>query len=158
MTTPYDYSWRNVERGLFEYWLKVLGGVENITAYTFRNLPKTISENEIIWRFSVNGPGRIVPRQTRVQVNNGAWDMDGLFEAWCLSDDTAMEIGGIIMQNNPVLSTDVAGLSRCQATGYPAREPDVIRLSDESNAGQEVLCVRLFVPFQVAFSNTEQRT
>jgi hypothetical protein len=84
--------------------------------------------------------------------------MDAMMEAWAIDDATAFLIGGLIMENEPVTADDVEGLQRLYATSFPSRELDTIRLGGADNAGQEVLCVRLTVPFGVAFNNTERAT
>ena len=136
MSTDFTYAWKNAERGCWEYWNNVLGSVEGLTAFSLRNLPKTLPNAEsFIWRFSLNGGGIAVPRQSRDRLTGGAWQMDGLMECWTTSDDTAMWLGGIIMHSQPIVSTDVPGLQRCYASEYPSREPDMIKLGGDDNAG-----------------------
>lgn len=158
MSDAFTYSWQAVERGVWEYWNKVFGTVEGLTAYNIRSLPKTLPDaNSFIWKFKMGGGQITVRRQTREKAVNGAWLMDAMLEAWTIDDDTALWIGGIIMENNPIVSTDgIGGLQRCDATVFPDRENDTIRLGGTDNAGQEILCVRVFVPMQVAFGNTER--
>jgi len=84
--------------------------------------------------------------------------MNGLIELWADSDATAMMLGGLIMEHEPVTSADgIAGLQRMYATDWPSREPDLIRLAGDDDAGQEILCVRLTVPIVAAFYNTDRR-
>lgn len=158
MSDAFTYSWQSVERGVWEYWNKVFGTVEGLTAYNIRSLPKTLPDaNSFIWKFKMGGGQITVRRQTREKAVNGAWLMDAMLEAWTIDDDTALWIGGIIMEHNPIVSTDgIGGLQRCDATAFPDRENDTIRLGGTDNAGQEILCVRVFVPMQVAFGNTER--
>lgn len=159
MSSSFRYTWQAVERRLWEYFNRVLGTVEGLTAFSLRELPKTLPDvNSYIWRFAMNGGNKTVMRQTRDQVVNGAWLMDATFEAWGASDDAMMLVGGVIEESTPVLSTDgIPGLVRLDATAWPSREPDSIRLGGDDNAGQEILCVRLTIPMRVAFGNiTEQ--
>lgn len=158
MTQPFTYSWHSIERGCWEYWNRVFGTLENVTAFSMRDLPKTLpNASSFIWRFSINGGEIAVPRSSRSVAVNGAWHMDAMLEAWCPTDELALWIGGTIMDNEPVVSTDVDGLLRLYVTAFPSREPDMIRLGGDDNAGQEILCVRLTVPMKAAFSNVEQR-
>lgn len=158
----YVYSWKSVERGCWEYFNRVLGTIEGVTAFSLRSLPKTLpDENSFIWRFAINGGQKPVRRQRRSELINGAWLMDALFEAWGISDDVIMIVGGTIEENTPICADDgVPGLLRLDTVAYPSREPDTIRLGGEANAGQDILCVRLTIPMQVAFGNVsnEERT
>jgi hypothetical protein len=159
MSNDFTYSWQAVERGCWEYFNALFGTLEGYTAFSLRNLPKTLPDaNSFIWRFVISGGSVPVQRQTRTENVNGAWLMDALFEAWTTSDDTAMWLGGLIFTNTPVVSTDVPGLARLYPTSFPVREPDSIRLGGDDNAGQEILCVRLTVNMQAAFGNTDRRT
>jgi hypothetical protein len=153
--SSFRYSWQAVERRCWEYFNRILGTIEGLTAYSMRDLPKTLPDaNSYIWRFSINGGTKTVMRQTRDQVVNGSWLMDATFEAWGLDDDAMMLVGGMIEESTPVLATDgIPGLARLDAVGFPSREPDMINLGGDDNAGQGTLCVRLTIPMRVAFGN-----
>ena len=159
MSIPFTYSWSSVERGIWEYWNKVFGTVEGLTAFNMRKLPKTLPDsNSFIWRYKQGGGQISVRRQSRDRAVNGTWLMDAMLEAWTMEEETAMWIGGIVMQNAPITIADgIDGLQRCDVVAFPDREPDTIRLGGADNAGQEILCVRLFVPMQVAFGNAERK-
>jgi len=156
--SAFTYAWQNIESGLFEYWSRVFGSVKDVQGFSLRTLPKTLPErNSFIWRLSLNG-GQKTQRQNRAQLQGGAWTMNGLIELWADSDATAMMLGGMIMEHEPVTEADgIAGLQRMYATDWPSREPDVIRLAGDDDAGQEILCVRLTVPIVAAFYNTDRR-
>ena len=156
--SSFRYSWQAVERRCWEYFNRVLGTIEGLTAYSLRDMPKTLPDaNSYIWRFSINGGSKSVVRQTRTQAVNGTWLMDASFEAWGIDDDAMMQVGGLIEESCPVLSTDgVPGLLRLDAVGFPSREPDMIRLAGADDAGREILCVRLTVPMRAAFGNINE--
>lgn len=158
MSSQFTYAWQNIERGLFDYWSKVFGSLEGVQGFSMRNLPKTLpARNSFIWRVVLNG-GQKTIRQNRDNLKGGAWTMNGTIELWADSDETAMMLGGLVMEHEPVLETDgIKGLQMMYATEWPTREPDVIRLAGKDDAGQEVLCVRLVVPIVAAFYNTDRR-
>jgi len=156
--SDFTYAWQNIEEGLFKYWSDVFGSVRDVHGFTIRALPKTLpARSSFIWRLSLNG-GQKVVRSSRTALVNGLWTMNGQIELWADSDATAMRIGGLIMDNEPVLESDgIPGLQRMYATEYPSREPDTIMLGGDDDAGQEILCVRLTVPIVAVFYNTDRR-
>lgn len=154
----FAYAWSAIERGCWEYWNKVFGTVEGYSAFSMRTFPQTLpDEKAFIWRFSINGGAIAVPRSSRSVAVNGAWLMEANLEAFCTDDETALMVGGLVMENEPVLAEDVEGLARLYVTAFPSREMDVIRLGGDANAGQEVLGVRLTVSMMAAFGNVERK-
>ena len=158
MSSPFTYAWQNAERGCWEYWNKVFGTVEGLTAFSVRDMPRTLPEKDaFIWRFVFSGGTKQVLRPDRSTVLNGAWTMDALLEAWAADDDTAMWLGGIVEENQPVLASDVPGLERLYTTSFPSRDMDTLRLGGTDNAGQDILVVRVTIPMIAVFSNTDRR-
>jgi len=158
MNNPYTYAWKNINRGVFEYWQKVFGTVENLQGYPYRLFPSAIKRsNEFIWRVKIGG-GNKVPRGSRSQITGGAWLMDATLETFCTTEDVAYELGGIVMDHEPVTESDVIGLQRFHAITQPDIELATLRVEGPTDAGQEILCVRMWVDFQCAFHNTEKKT
>ena len=158
-------SWQSASRGVWEYWNKVFGTVEGVQAFGLRDCPRTIImpvmpkvqavEAAFMWRFKMGG-GEKVLRQNRVQITGGAWKMPGILEAWCIKEDMAFQIGGLIEDNDPITGTDVPGIARCYAINHPDYEDAVISISGADDAGQEVLGVRIWSDMVCAFGNMDR--
>lgn len=159
MTTDYTYSWHTIERGIFEYFQRVLGTVEGITGYTEETFPRTIASDAAgfyIFKFSMNGGGNPVIRQTRTQVINGAWTMNGEVKAICSDDYTAKLVGGMCFNACPINGTDIDGLSLAYATEHPSRERELVKVASDERAGDEQIFYVVTLPLVVAFGNVER--
>jgi len=152
-------SWRLIEDRCRAYFNSVLETVDGITGYSMQSFPAQMpSDNHgyFIWQFSINGGAVGVHRQTREALPGGVWEMDAEFMALCADDEAALNLGGLVWQQIPVLGTDVDGLARLYPTAYPSRERALVNLGGNVNANQEQVFFRMVIPMRAVFGNVEE--
>jgi hypothetical protein len=162
MTTAntWEYAWENAQRGCFEYFNKLLGTLEGISAHTITTYPPVLPDLEdktFIWKFTISGGPITVFRQTRKEILGGAWKMNAVFEAVFNSEITARSVAGSIMNALPVLQTDVEGLARLYPVSWPEINRIASRVRGSENAGEEVLAYHIQINMECAFYNTERK-
>lgn len=156
----YRFAWENAERGCWEYFNRVLGTIEGITAFDGDNMPRTVpgdGADFFIWTFKINGGAVEAFRQDRTEILGGNWHMNAVLDLWTTSDALAKRLGGIILDALPVTGGDVDGIAQLYPTAWPSRTREHREVVTGDRAGDERIFYHLTQEMACAFGNTVQK-